>query len=386
MNKLSWVIILPIILPLVGCNMVGPKTIGGASFNYNEAIARSRDQQMLLNLVRLRYRDTPFFLEVGSVTTQYSMVYSAGVSPRLFSGDTDSVTRTLMGSVGGITNTLTQVNTDTDQESVDFDLGISYFERPTVTYTPLQGGEFVKQMLSPIPITSVAMLSDSGWSVARVLRLCLQEMNGLDNASRASGPTPVDAPPYKDFVQATTRLRELQIDGALDFTTGKSEDGIRVTLRINPSAQDLPEVKELKELLKLDPEPNEFIINQQPFFERSDQLTVRTRSLLGVMYFLSQGVTPPVRHEEEHRVTVTRNADGSYFDWKEITGDLLQIKSQDSYPWDAFVKVRYRGTWFYIDDSDLNSKTTFGLLSYLFYLQAGGIESIGPVTTLSIGG
>jgi len=47
--------------------------------------------------------------------------------------------------------------------------------------------------------------------------------------------------------------------------------------------------------------------------------------------------------------------------------------------------VRYRGTWFYIDDADLNSKSTFGLLSYLFYLQAGDIKTFTPALTLPLG-
>jgi hypothetical protein len=41
------------------------------SFNYNEAISRSSSEQILINLVRLRYREVPVFLAVGSVLTQY---------------------------------------------------------------------------------------------------------------------------------------------------------------------------------------------------------------------------------------------------------------------------------------------------------------------------
>ena len=40
---------------------------------YNHAIARTLDEQFLLNLVRLKYRDNPFFLEVSSVTTQQTV-------------------------------------------------------------------------------------------------------------------------------------------------------------------------------------------------------------------------------------------------------------------------------------------------------------------------
>jgi hypothetical protein len=38
------------------------RTAHGARFNYNEAIARSLNEQLPLNLVRLRDRDTPLFI------------------------------------------------------------------------------------------------------------------------------------------------------------------------------------------------------------------------------------------------------------------------------------------------------------------------------------
>ena len=49
------------------------------------------------------------------------------------------------------------------------------------------------------------------------------------------------------------------------------------------------------------------------------------------------------------------------------------------------MRVRYRDTWFYIDDADLNSKATFGLLEQLFNLQAGEVATTGPVLTLPVG-
>ena len=53
------------LLLLTGCTSLGSRTIPRDSFNYNEAMAQSRNQQMLLNIVRLRYLDIPDFLTVG---------------------------------------------------------------------------------------------------------------------------------------------------------------------------------------------------------------------------------------------------------------------------------------------------------------------------------
>lgn len=49
------------VLVTSGCAGVGHGRIEGERSNYNVAIQRSNDEQLLLNLVRLRYRDTPFF-------------------------------------------------------------------------------------------------------------------------------------------------------------------------------------------------------------------------------------------------------------------------------------------------------------------------------------
>jgi len=55
-------------------------------------------------------------------------------------------------------------------------------EKPTVTYTPLQGGDFVERVLSPIRLETLLLLDGSGWSSERIFRACLQQMNGVKNA------------------------------------------------------------------------------------------------------------------------------------------------------------------------------------------------------------
>ena len=46
------------------------------------------------------------------------------------------------------------------------------------------------------------------------------------------------------------------------------------------------------------------------------------------------------------------------------------MRAMGSRPDRAFVSVHYRGHWFYIDDADLDSKTTFDLLPHLVSLQS----------------
>lgn len=55
----------------LGCSGIGPKTVARDRFDYITAISDSWKKQMLLNLVKTRYVDTPVFLEVGSIISQY---------------------------------------------------------------------------------------------------------------------------------------------------------------------------------------------------------------------------------------------------------------------------------------------------------------------------
>ena len=104
-----------------------------------------------------------------------------------------------------------------------------------------------------------------------------------------------------------------------------------------------------------------------------------------VMYFLSQSVQVPEKDVPAGRVTVTRTAAGQPFDWQLVTEGIMTIKSSEEAPDNAAVAVNYRDSWFYIDDSDLDSKSTFSLLSQVYQLQSGDAKSVAQVLTLPVG-
>ena len=64
----------------------------------------------------------------------------------------------------------------------------------------------------------------------------------------------------------------------------------------------------------------------------------------------------------------------------------FEVLSSKSEPTNAAVAVRYKGTWFYVDDRNLKAKLVFGFMVELFNLQiTGSSSSPAPILTIPIG-
>ena len=59
--------------------------------------------------------------------------------------------------------------------------------------------------------------------------------------------------------------------------------------------------------------------------------------------------------------------------------------SAEDEPDDAFISVRYREKWFYIDDRDYQSKRMFSFLLLLFTLTESGDARKAPILTIPTG-
>jgi len=344
-------------LVISGCGGLGPKVIKGERQDYNIAIQRSNNQQLLLNLVRLKYRDTPFFLEVSSIASQFSLRGNASASADL---------------------------PENNPNVFGLGAGIAVEERPTVTYAPLQGEKFIQRLLSRIPLQTVFLLCHSGWSIERVFRLCLQRLNELKNATGASGPTPSRQPVYREFARACKLFRSLQLRDALEISLGMEKGASLLTIQVRKGPSANPELQELNTLLAMPQENTRFVLETNPG-EKKTHIATETRSLLGILYYLSHAIQTPVGDRNKGKVTVTRLSSGQPFDWVEVTGDLLRVRSRARRPDQASVTIHFRNAWFFIDDADLSSKSTFALLSQIFSLQAGKIHAPSPLLTLPVG-
>jgi len=349
---------------LAGCTQLGPGLVRAGRNDYNIILQQTEDEELILNLVRVRYGDRPLFLDVNNVSTSFTWTQGTSAQGKLFES-------------GG---------KDLEVNNVGIGGNLQYTERPTITYTPLGGKDFVKSVLTPADLDTLVMLSNAGWSIDRLLRIMANRLNGLPNAPRASGPTPDDAPVYQEFRRATKLMRKLQVKGVLRLGYQQIK-GVKIpVLIIDRTALDWDDTRKLKKLLGLATERNTFMLDIRGNLPRADSIGIELRSLLSAFFFVSHGVNIPTRDAESGRAMITRDKDGQSFDWSLVVGDLVSIRSSADKPDNARIAVKYRGSWFYIDDSDLNTKYTLVLVEQLAALLGGKVEKAGPVLTLPVSG
>ena len=347
-------------LVATGCSQLGPNLVKAGRSEYNIALQKTADEEMLLNVVRLRYGDRLMIMDVGSVSTQFNW------------------TQAMSASALGVQSP--------GNDEVGLGGGLSYKESPTITYTPRGGGEFVRSVLTPVDIETFMLLANSGWSIERLLRVSVDRMNGIANAPNASGPAPESAPKYEKFSRAAKLLRIIQVRGALEF--GYQEQGADQVpvMYIKKEALHWDETRELYSHLGFENGRNVFKLHLGGNSPHQDSFGINIRSLMGMVFQLSLGVDVPEQDKAAGRVTITKDSAENPFDWSLVMGDLFHIHSQQEPPTNAQTVVQYRGSWFYIDDSDMSTKYTIMLLQQLSALLGGKVEKVAPVLTLPIGG
>jgi hypothetical protein len=407
-----------LLLGLCGGCAFGPRALEKTHGRYNVAVHEVDDEELLRNLVRMRYNERPSSLNVTSIAAQYELSGQVEARPFFLAPNPN----------GANFRTFTNVLPD---------LLTSASERPTLSLVPGDDGTAVRQFLTPISADTLIFLTQSGWPVSTVLRLWVERLNGVPNASTASNPQRDVPPDFARFLRiaellqsaqdqewasilAEERLTELSgplpaeaitaaaaVEAAKNSLEYRPRDDSktwalvrrdrRLVLAINAASEQRPEALELEALLNLNPGQRRYEI-EAPAAGLPDPLRVPTepspvlhmapRSTAQVYYYLANGVEVPPEHVNCGLVSVPVDAEGRPFDAREITRGLFEVRVAKGHkpPPCAYVAVRYRGYWYYIDDRDQASKTAFGLVLQLSRLDFKRQQvGAGPLLTLPAG-
>jgi hypothetical protein len=340
-------------LQIAGCAGIGPPTVARDRFDYVTAISESWKQQTLLNLVKTRYADAPVFMDVTSVINQYvvegQVQLGASWAEAPLLGDTQNV--------GG---------------------SAKYTDRPTITYAPLTGEKFTKSLLTPIPVPGILFLLQSGYAADYVIRVTVQTINGMEN--RYGGSLSAQSAD-REFHQLLTALRRIQLAGGLGMRVKPIGEKKAVVMFFRPLTDEAiaGELKKARELLGLDADAREFRVVYGSFASDNKEIAILSRSMLQVMIDYASYIDVPDSDVAEGRVYA------SHRESEETESEfppLVRVKNGADSPDDAYVSVRYRDRWFWIDDRDYPSKRLFYFLMLLFSLTETGGQQAAPIVTV----
>jgi len=399
---------------ICGCASFGPNSLQQTRLQYNEVVKVTTEEQLLLNIVRLRYSDTPSSLAVSTIAAQFERSQNLQLTPFFTSAGAD-VNRSF-------TAILPQV-------------GVGAADRPTMSLTPLDDQEFTRKLFTPMTLDGIIYLAKTTWPISTVFRLYLENLNWVSNAQSASGPTPKDPPEVLDFLRGVTALQSLQdrgrvvfgqeerieaVGGPLPAASVAARDVLEAAksgyeyrqdektgswtltrkttapvLLVDPLIGFSPDIMAFTTTFHLKPGLSKYDITQEttnPFSSTSPEgvtsVDLETRSLLQVLYYVSHGIDIPPEHAERNMLTITREPSGEPYDWARVMQGLFRVRwaKGDERPPRAHVAVQYRGYWFYIDETDQDTKATFSLLMELSRLELAGKAGPGPVLTLPLSG
>ncbi len=405
-GRLTTLALLAGCLAMNGC--VGPEAVRASRLRYNSAVATTNKEQLLLNLVRLRYAESPVFLDLPTITSQFELAAGGG-APGGQLGNLASY------GIGGATGR----------------------DSPTLTYQPRQGREVAKALLTPLSADLFSVVN-AGASLEQLFWMTLNDINDVPNAIRATTLVPQAADENLQFLRGVHLLADVDDRGGAEIGFATAEDdanasdpipatavdggnllaaakenyvfrvgaGGRVTLhkrdreptlKIRSRFARSPEMTELAAIFHLAPGRNRYKIvsDLEPdddaegsplgVVDRSDTIYLNLRSVLQIMIFLSKGVCVPTEHVCTGVAPTTPGFDGRPFDWREVMAGNFAIASQDRRPRDAEVAVRYRGYWFFIPRDDVRSRSVLAILEVLFSIQESEGKRVGPVLTLPAG-
>lgn len=372
--------------------------------HYGEAVHDLLQEEVLLNIVRRHYHQSPQFMSFQGIS--HTRALDAGI----YAGTTFLRPR--------------------GWNATDADVSAGLTDYPTFSIAPQQGSEFAKRLHESLPLQVLPRLINAGYSAELLFCLLVEEIAELRGIV-ASGRQSFSPPSSRflallDFIKALEDRNGLTVRNVLweepDFEHSfapevfspeqivkaegnnkryTSTDGGKsflVTsetevpaLMIKHSALASEAGRSICDLLEISPAGGRQawrlrearFVRGQELAGQQDCLMVATRSFYGVLNLLALGIEDPGTEnclDAAKQGTATTGA--------EVITSRFRVQVTKQRPACAFVAVKAEGWWFSIDQADASSQEIFNALCDLFQLQLsqrGDSSATSPVTpSLSI--
>lgn len=334
---------------LAACSSYGPKSMDRDQLDYGNSIGDNWKNQMLANIVKMRYLDMPVFVDVGAIVSGYSL--STTVNGRVGLNDSFS-----SGNTSG--------------------LGASgtYTDRPTITYMPKTGDDYLRAILEPVEPKNLLALIQAGYSSELLFTWAVESISGVHNwPAKASNSRTAD-PEFLEFVNLMQELQELGAVGFEIRTDPGSGDQVIFTLnKMGLSESTQEKSRRVSEIIGLDENREQYRVIYAPFRTDSDTLTIQTRSVLQMLGAMAGfiNVPPELATHATPGHTVSAGARRPF-----------NVHSGKDRPEESFAAVEYNDYWYWIENSDMGSKGVFTLMLFITTLTNTQGTAKAPVLTI----
>ena len=386
-----------------GCARWGSAVLEDNHVAFNTSVAEAMDRQMLLNIVRMSQRRP----------TQWMTVSLINVQSTVGAGTTGGVTIPADGLVAGAT-----------AGSLNF----SY--TPNITFLPQQGERLARELMSPIPVSTVERLVSAGWPTELVALVALEKLGNVQGFDVTSNRgIVVEGGDFGRMLQLIDLLgnrhmlslsqvpeavtwnpdplaaADVTIDRVMSASQRggfffKRDDGLfdyrtieRVpVMTLYDGIEASPEGTELASMLNIPAKPGSYRLVASEDLWPGDTLSMRTRSFVATLQLLSMGVdaspdtpppTPDVDTEDELYARMAQVK--AFDDLSPYVPAVFRVRCGERTPSDPLVSAHDGRYWYWIDRNDHTSRILFAMVRDMYDLQVTGDNQAGPVLTLPVG-
>lgn len=375
------------------CASFGAKKLVSSHTAYNDAVQLTVAREVLANIVRARYADPMQFIMVSSINAQFSVNVTG-------SGDVGGIGQA--GAAGGLAGS------------------VGYSDSPTITFVPQSDAGFYKSFYGLFEVEETVGFglafrfarTAPGWhelglrfsfgaidgatdfAYGKSNDLYIQRIKALAQLLRL-GATFQQVPEWDLDISAIAKSRVTALDKVWAFKSGlffvEEDNGKMVRLAryrmvvalILPAPNDPEVIAELKNL-GVPPGRNQYILRPPlhalPGVFDAYAIRVTPRSMADAIVLASLFVEVPAPHAAIVPVIEPLARDS-------IAMSSVRIQSSEQAPPFPY-RIQHRGYWFYVDDSELESKMFFEALVAAYSSRVGSKEAHDekPQIVLPLGG
>ena len=377
-----------VLLAASGCTAIGPDRLTDSHVGYNDAVQLTISREVLKNIVRKRYADPMQFINVSTINAQFSVNAGANLG------------------IGGI---------GTAGPAGSTGANIGYSETPTITFVPQSDAGFNKSIDAPIElqeamvflnivsrfrpdeigfvIAAVNDAPDRPGQVGQAYRRRIEALARLFERGASlqhfrefyprHAPIPasrVDGRAYVDAAKADLYFYDAG-GGRLNLASKHLGVGLVIPADATPELSDDLRTLSLQPDKRLYPMRSPAEAEPEPFGLAPDTIWLAPRSVEGMMELAAQGVEAPDNHLNAGILP------------QDSTGESvnvvvpIRIRSSAAEP-AARYRIQHRGAWFYIDETDTDSRLLFSTIveAYAGRIGSKSASDTAPQIVLPIGG